>query len=134
MSSVRESAFRLDSGRALGDLWRLLDERGILPASKVQEREPEATCQPIEEGDDERNERDHPARKVAVGTTVVYVNEDEHSSECQAQITDERSNPEWGTMNANTPIAKALLGGEVGQVVVAHLPVGSVRLKIVDIR
>jgi transcription elongation GreA/GreB family factor len=37
-------------------------------------------------------------------------------------------------MNANTPIAKALLGAEVGDVVVVCLPAGTARLKIVDIR
>ena len=146
---VRECAFYSDRERALEVLWRLLEERGILPASKMREREPDATSQPTEESDDGRNDEKesatsvlsastnngaHPVRKVAVGTTVVYVNEDERNGECQALITDERSNPEWGTMNANTPIAKALLGGEVGQLIVAHLPVGSVRLRIVDIR
>jgi len=38
------------------------------------------------------------------------------------------------TANADTPIAKALLGEEVGHVVLAHLPVGAARLRIVEIR
>ncbi len=72
--------------------------------------------------------------KVEIGSTVIYVNEDEGDTELQALITYEKSNPEWGMMNVNTPIAKSLLGAKVGQVVIAQLPIGSVRLRVVDIK
>lgn len=142
---VRESAFRSNKDSALQGLWRALEERRIRPSAKTEKSEPQTPVQPdetvgsCEDGDsieseetDQRNEGTERAIKVQVGSTVVYINED-NGRECQALITTETSNPEWGTINANTPIAKALLGAEVGHVVVAHLPLGSAQLRIVAI-
>jgi transcription elongation GreA/GreB family factor len=72
--------------------------------------------------------------RVRIGSTVVYADESDPGKECQALITTEESNPQWGMINANTPIAKSLLGAESGQVVTAHLPAGRVQLRVVEIR
>ena len=143
---VRESAFYSNKETALEGLWRMLEQRGIHPFVRSEKLEPQTTVQPdkavgsCEDADsieseetDQRNNATEQAIKVCVGSTVVYVNEDD-GTECQALITTDKSNIEWGTVNVDTPIAKSLLGAEVGQVVLAHLPVGSARLKIVEIR
>jgi very-short-patch-repair endonuclease len=146
---VRESAFYANKEEALAGLWQALEERDIHSPSKrvnavpqVPLTEDESADFAHDTGDEERlqaEERIQPdddslqAPVVRVGSTVVYVNEDD-GRECQAQITSERSNPEWGTINASTPIAKALLGSKVGDIVVAHLPVGTSRLRVIEIR
>ncbi|HNS22310.1 MAG TPA: AAA domain-containing protein [Sedimentisphaerales bacterium] len=143
---VRESAFYSNKQTALESLWRVLDERGINSFVKPQELESHATvhsdksvggCEDTgnidgkeaatSNGDTERT------LKVCVGSTVVYSTEDDGRM-FQASITADQSNPDWDTVNINTPIAKSLLGQEVGHVVLAHLPVGTVRLRIVEIR
>lgn len=44
------------------------------------------------------------------------------------------SNPEWGTINVNTPIAQALLGAAQGATVEAKLPMGKIYLLIEEIK
>jgi hypothetical protein len=143
---IRESAFYSNKETALEGLWRALEERGIQPFVKTEKLEPQTTVRLDETGDnckdadsienketDRRNGEPEQTLKVHVGSTVVYINEDD-GRVCQALITTDKSDTEWGTVNVNTPIAKALLGAEIGHVVLAHLPVGSARLKIVEIR
>ncbi|MGD0517879.1 MAG: AAA domain-containing protein [Thermoguttaceae bacterium] len=145
---VRECTFYLDRKKALCGLWRLLEERGII--SSVSNGSTESKSPSVSAGDERAchkecheneissmkygSESTEKPRKVEVGSTVIYVNEDEGDTELQALITYEKSNPEWGMMNVNTPISKALLGAEVGQVVIAQLPIGSVHLRVIDIK
>ena len=126
----------------------MLEERGI-GASTFLNVPPESKSPSAPRGEasasrEERADAENPAKdrdnaisdgplKVEVGSTVTYVNEDESDGVRQALITREKSNPEFGLINANTPIAKALLGAQVGQIVVAQLPMGSTRLRVVDI-
>jgi len=135
---VRESAFYSNKEVALERLWLMLDERGITASCGVPNPEPQlaaisndsvtaradSECTPTQD-------MTQPLR-VSIGSTVVYVNETD-GSQCQALISSKPSNPEWGTVNAETPIARALLGAQAGQVVTAHLPVGSVNLRIIAI-
>jgi len=142
---VRESAFYSNREQALKGLWRVLEERGIYP--RTMAKNPEKQTAETNEPATESMTNDKTARevksihgdtgvglsiKVRIGSTVVYIDEDD-KRECQALITNNRSNPDWGTINANTPIAKALIGATVGQVVVAHLPLGPVRLRVIEI-
>jgi transcription elongation GreA/GreB family factor len=142
---VRESAFYLNKEEAFRGLWRMLEERSIYP-HKGEEDTAEETSEPndaepesielLRTGDDivpiQSNGTPDESIKVRIGSTVVYVDEDD-GRECQALITSGSSNPDWGTINANTPIAKALLGATVGQVVVAHRPLGPVRLRVIKV-
>jgi very-short-patch-repair endonuclease len=143
---VRECAFYANKEEALQGLWRALEERGIRPFVRTENLEPQTAVQPdktaggcedgsnIEgEGTDKRHDAAEQTAKVRVGSTVVYVNDDD-GRVCQALITTDKSNPEWGMVNVDTPIAKALIGEEVGHVVLVHLPVGPARLRIVEIR
>lgn len=70
---------------------------------------------------------------VEVEDTVVYVETDNDQIEKQALITLEKSNPDCGLINVNTPIARALLGAMLGSTVEATLPKGTVSLLIKDI-
>jgi very-short-patch-repair endonuclease len=143
---VRECAFYANKEEALQGSWRALEERGIRPFVRTENLEPQTAVPPdktaggCEDGnriESERTDKRHDVAeqttKVRVGSTVVYVNEDD-GRVCQALITTDKSNPEWGLVNVDTPIAKALIGEEVGHVVLVHLPVGPARLRIVEIR
>jgi transcription elongation GreA/GreB family factor/very-short-patch-repair endonuclease len=127
---VRESAFRSNKDRAMDGLWRVLKERDIYPHVNSQEEELGQQNNPNPEMHSDENFDE--INKVCIGSRVTYVNEDD-GVECQVQIVSGQSNPEWGTINSNTPIAVAILGAEVGQMVIAHLPVGSTQLKIISI-
>jgi very-short-patch-repair endonuclease len=127
---VRASQFYADKQAALKDLWSILDERGIRPKIRknfTQDKEPLTSYQqkPASPTADIR---------VEVGDTVVYVDVDSPQTEKQAMITRERSNPEWGTINVNTPIAQALWGARSGDTVEVKLPMGTKILQIKQIR
>lgn len=145
-SGSEECAFYANKEEALQGLWRVLEERGIRPLVRAGNAKPQTVVQPdrtpgscedgnrVEsKGTDKSHDVAEQTTKVRVGSMVVYINEGD-GRVCQAVITTDKSNPEWGMANVDTPIAKALLGEEVGHVVLAHLPVGPARLRIVEIR
>ncbi len=123
---VRESAFYANKEVALSGLWRMLEERGIYP--KYEQ------ASTVERSDVAGEVKKACGKRVEVGDTVVYVDEEEPDSEKQALITRGPSNPESGEINVNTPIAQSLLGASVGQVVEVILPTRKAHLRIIDIR
>jgi very-short-patch-repair endonuclease len=123
---VRESAFYANKEVALTGLWRLLEERGISPQYGIP-----SDNVPLEK---EQEGPSPDAKKVEVGDTVIYINEDEPDVEKQALITPGASNPDYGEINVNTPIAQSLLGACVGEIVEVKLPNSKTRLRIIDIR
>jgi hypothetical protein len=146
---VRESAFYSNKENALAGLWRALEEKSVYPrgeniASTSEMKKEEEVAVP--EYDVEKQPAFNPlpqssnpspcsndeTQMVRIGSTVVYMNEG-NGRKCQALITSEPSNPEWGTINVNTPIAKALLAAKVGERVVAYLPTGQTTLRILKI-
>ena len=122
---IRESAFYANKEVALSGLWFLLEERGINPQCGIPSSET-----PLEE-EQEKPEPD--VKKVEVGDTVIYVDEDEPDVEKQALITRSSSNPDYGEVNFNTPIAQALLGACIGETVEVSLPNRKTRLLIIEI-
>jgi transcription elongation GreA/GreB family factor len=116
---IRGSAFYSNKSRALEDLRRKLDAMEIRPRIT-----PPAPVAPPP--------RAAPADVVAVGDSVVYAIE-ETGEERQIQIARGPSNIGLGAANVNTPLAQALLGAKVGQVVQAHLPIGREDLRILRI-
>ncbi len=139
---VRASGFYADREGSLAGLWRMLEERGITPQSNGPSAFNEQQSPTLDQKESDscisdsnvlykKAEHHIPTdARVEVGDTVLYVDVERPDNEKQALITRERSNPEWGTVSANTPIAQALLGGRPGEVVEAKLPKGSVRLLI----
>ena len=123
---VRASTFYTDKEKALGDLWRMVEERGIRPTYEYPSGGKE--CDVADE------DKKISGKRVEVGDTMVYIDEEEPDSEKQALITRGPSNPELGEINLNAPIAQSLLGASVGQVVEARLPTRKAHLRIIDIR
>lgn len=146
---VRESTFYVDKEQALASLWPALEERGIFPArTRFQECEPYIErmpdCPPEPEEPFETDEANFQSEQeqnaksdewvpmVCVGSSVEY--EDlSAGTQCRVQISTEESRPDWGLVNKDTAIAKALLGKEEGEEVVLYLPVGEKRLRIISI-
>jgi very-short-patch-repair endonuclease len=141
---VRESVFYSNKVDALKGLWDALKERGIYPQNIDIPDEPNlSTSAPQDEPVEEEFQKSEPPRpvhepevdiKVEVEDTVVYVDIENPQVEKQALITCEKSNPEWGAININTPIARALIGATLGSTVEAKLPKGTVLLLIKDIK
>jgi len=141
---VRESAFYSNKVDALKGLWEALEERDIYPQDINISDEPDtSTSAPQDEPAEEEPRESEPTRpihepevdiKVDVEDTVVYVDIENPHVEKRALITCEKSNPEWGTININTPIARALIGATLGSTVEAKLPMGTVSLLIKDIK
>ena len=141
---VRESGFYSNKVDALKGLWDALEERGIYPQNiDIPDEPTPSTSAPQDEPVEEEPQESEPARpihepevdiKVEVEDTVVYVDIENPQVEKQALITCEKSNPEWGAININTPIARALIGATLGSTVEAKLPKGTVSLLIKDIK
>jgi transcription elongation factor GreA len=104
----------------------MLEERGIYPKLG----QPSS----VERSDVAGEVKKACGKRVEVGDTVVYVDDEEPDSEKQALVTRGPSNPELGEINVNAPIAQSLLGASVGQVVEASLPTRKAHLRVIDIR
>ncbi|MEJ2254573.1 MAG: GreA/GreB family elongation factor, partial [Nitrospirota bacterium] len=129
---VRESQFYVDKQTALSDLWGILEERGIFPQSRrdtTKDKEPHIS--PDQQGQAQRSDADI---SIDIGDTVIYVDVENPETEKQVLITQDRSNPEWGAINVNTPLAQAFLGARVGDTIEAKLPRGVFCLYIKHIK
>ncbi|MGB9713155.1 MAG: GreA/GreB family elongation factor, partial [Dissulfurimicrobium hydrothermale] len=142
---VRESAFYSNKVDALNGLWNALDKRDIYPQyvdvskesstySFLRRKTKRPSKNPRESEPDRSIHGSEIDIKVEVEDTVVYVDIENPQDEKQALITYERSNPECGAININTPIARALLGKPLNSIVEAKLPKGTVSLRIKDIK
>jgi len=141
---VRASQFYADKQIALRDLWGVLKERGIFPKTRreaTEDKEPHIPEQQatngitdLQEGKISESQKSTNDIIVEIGDTVVYVDVENPEAEKQVLISRDRSNPEWGTVNVNTPIAQALLGTRVGDTVEAKLPRGLFRFHIKQIK
>jgi transcription elongation GreA/GreB family factor/very-short-patch-repair endonuclease/DNA replication protein DnaC len=137
---VREAAFYSNKQAALDGLWNMLEEREIYPQTrkKADEAKDSNIADQVDQNElipeKDRSEAEHQALstdiKVEIGCTVVYVDVENPKTEKQVLITHGNSNPEWGIVNANTPIAQALLGARVGAIIEAKLPIGTKQLQI----
>ncbi|MEW6380701.1 MAG: AAA domain-containing protein [bacterium] len=121
--NVRESEFYADKQRVMEHLYRLLDERGIVPQIRLQEKE-----------SDVKDVKAAHDVKVQIGDTVIYVDIQDPQIEKHIVISNTKSNPDWGIVNVNTPIAQALLGSCINDKVEAKLPRGSVHLLVKAIK
>lgn len=131
----------------MNGLWDALEERDIYPQAIAVSEEPgRSTSAPQGESAEgqsqEEAQKSEPDKsihesdadiKVEVEDTVVYVDIKNPQDDKQALITCEKSNPEWGAININTPIAKALIGATLDTTVEAKLPRGTVSLRIKNI-
>ncbi len=70
--------------------------------------------------------------RVEVGVRVT-VQEGEYPPETYMMVGAKEADPRTGRISNESPIGRALMGGRVGDEVVAQTPGGSVRLKILQI-
>ena len=74
-----------------------------------------------------------PNGKVIFGSTVTVVNLDDDSESTYQVVGDEESDIKVNKVSIYSPIARALVGKEVGDVAVVKTPKGEVELEICNI-
>lgn len=143
---VRESAFYSNKIDALKGLWDALEARCIYPQDisvGISDEQNTSTSAPQDKSTEENHRENESARSihepdvdiiVEVGDTVVYVDSKNPQVEKQILITNEKSMPELGIINVNTPIASALIDAALDSTIEAKLPTGAVLLRIKDIK
>ena len=72
--------------------------------------------------------------KVIFGTTVEIANVDTDESVTYQIVGDDEADIKAGKLSVSSPIARALVGKEEGEVVVVQTPSGKVEYEIVEVR
>ena len=72
--------------------------------------------------------------KVIFGTTVEIANVDTDESVTYQIVGDDEADIKAGKLSVSSPIARALVGKEEGDVVVVQTPSGKVEYEIVEVR
>lgn len=75
---------------------------------------------------------DQPLTEVAFGLVIGVLDEDGHETTYQITGEDE-ADPAQGRITAHSPLARALIGARVGDVVTWRRPTGTVDLEVVRI-
>lgn len=73
-------------------------------------------------------------RAVDLNEIVTYVNIEHPENLLSVRIVEGASDPRAGLINEHTPLAEALLGAEEGEVIEAHLPMGTTKFQIMEVR
>ena len=74
-----------------------------------------------------------PTGKVIFGTTVEIVNVDTDESVTYQIVGDDEADIKIGKISVSSPIARALIGKEVGDVAAVKTPAGVVEYEIVEV-
>ncbi|MCC6134337.1 MAG: transcription elongation factor GreA [Candidatus Contendobacter sp.] len=72
--------------------------------------------------------------KVVFGATVRFVDEDSGEEKCYQIVGEDEANIKQGKISFSSPIARALIGKFVGDVVEVHTPGGLKTCEIVDVQ
>lgn len=72
--------------------------------------------------------------KVIFGTTVKIVNVEDEATQSYKIVGDDEADVKNNMISVNSPIARALVGKEVGDVVVVKTPSGEVEYEIDDVQ
>lgn len=72
--------------------------------------------------------------KVVFGATVRFVDEDSGEEKCYQIVGEDEANIKQGKISFSSPIARALIGKLVGDVVEVHTPGGLKTCEIVDVQ
>lgn len=111
-------------------------EKSLEPetASRAESKEgPEPTAQDREERM-ELPATSGSASSIEVGDSAAFIFAEEPANENWVTIVAGESNPKLGLINKETPIARVLLGASVGAELLAHLPDGARKIKILTIQ
>ncbi|BBM02002.1 transcription elongation factor GreA [Microbulbifer sp. GL-2] len=71
-----------------------------------------------------------PSDKVIFGTTVTIIHLDNDAEVTYKIVGDDEADVKKQKISVNSPIARALIGKEVGDIVVVHTPSGAVEYEI----
>lgn len=71
-----------------------------------------------------------PSDKVIFGSTVEIINLDTDETVCYQIVGDDEASVKEGKISYQSPIARALIGKEVGEIVVVNTPSGEVEYEI----
>ena len=74
-----------------------------------------------------------PTGKVIFGTTVEIVNVDTDETVVYQIVGDDEANIKIGKISVSSPIARALIGKEAGDVVTVKTPGGVVEYEILEV-
>ena len=72
--------------------------------------------------------------KVLFGTTVILINMDDDQEVEYKIVGDDEANIKVNKISVNSPIARALIGKEEGDVVLVNTPSGSVEYEIDEVK
>ncbi len=121
----------LQEARAQGDLSENADYAAAREEQSFVEgriKELEAYLENVEliEADSKKSE-------VVIGSVVKIWDEDTEEEELYRIVGSQESDPTKGRISNNSPMAQALLGAKVGQVVTVEAPSGEYQLKVLEI-
>ena len=126
-----ENIIAIKEARALGDL----SENADYDAARNEQAEIEARIQKLEHIiENAEIITDVQSDEVALGTTVKisYVDDEDDHEEYKI-VGSQEADPFESKISNESPIAKALMGHKVGEVVSVESPNGSYEVKIVEI-
>jgi len=75
-----------------------------------------------------------PSGKVIFGTTVSIIHMDNDQEVTYKIVGDDEADVKKQKISVNSPIARALIGKEVGDIVVVHTPSGAVEYEIDEVK
>jgi len=125
-------AATIETARELGDL----KENGDYHAAKEEQAMLHAKIHELEDKLANArvfNEDDIDASKVYIGATVRVLNKKTDKEFTYTLVSPVEADIEQGKFSVRSPVGQALLGKEVGDVVDAKVPAGTIKLKILEI-
>lgn len=129
----KEAAENVGIARSFGDL----SENSEYDEAKNEQAKIEAQISELEEtlahvkviGDHEIQ-----TNTVSIGVSVVLYDMEEDEEIEYHLVSSREVNPLENKISDQSPLGKAIIGAKVGDVVTAEVPVGTIKVKIVDIK
>ncbi|OGW81567.1 MAG: transcription elongation factor GreA [Omnitrophica bacterium RIFCSPLOWO2_12_FULL_44_17] len=128
----KEAANALEKARAHGDL----RENAEYDAAKLAKQQLEARIQMLEDKLGRAkvvDTQDAPTDKVYFGTIVEVKNENTGDTLKFTLVAEDEADIAQGKISIQSPIARALLGRQLGEVAEARVPAGVIKYKILKI-
>lgn len=123
---------RIASARAEGDLSENAEyhgsreQLGLLEAKMSEIRYKLSVAEIVDESK-------LPSDEVAFGCTVLVRNQDDESERSFTIVGLGEENPREGKIQVTCPLAQGLVGKKVGEVAEVEVPIGTLRLEILEI-
>jgi len=132
MSQRMQVAATIETARELGDLKENADyhaakEQQAMLHAKIRELEDKVANARV------FNEDDIDSSKVYIGATVRVLNKKTDKEFTYTLVSPVEADMAQGKFSVRSPVGQALLGKQVGDVVDAKVPAGTIQLKILEI-